>query len=50
MGGLTNRFKDLREQNGLVENWPGVTDEPKQFFTRVIKAFEHVNFYNVLVL
>ena len=37
------------EANSLVDNWP-VTDEPKEFFKRLIKAFEHINFYNVLIL
>lgn len=37
------------EQNNLYDNWL-VTDEPKEFFKRVIKSFEYINFYNLLIL
>lgn len=37
------------EQNNLYDNWL-VTDVPIEFFKRVIKCFEYVNFYNLLIL
>ncbi len=37
------------DQNNLYDNWL-VTDVPIEFFKRVIKCFEYVNFYNLLIL
>lgn len=37
------------EQNNLYDNWL-VTDVPIEFFKRVIKCFEYINFYNLLIL
>ena len=37
------------EQNALYDNWI-ISDNPKEFFKRIIKCFENVNFYNLLIL
>ena len=37
------------EQNNLFSNWIDA-DNPREFFKMVIKCFEHVNFYNLLIL
>ena len=36
------------EQNALYENWV-IAEDPKEFFKRIIKCFENVNFYNLLI-
>lgn len=36
------------DQNALYDNWI-VADDPKEFFKRIIKCFENVNFYNLLI-
>lgn len=45
----TNSNKFGLDQNALYDNWI-VADDPKEFFKRIIKCFENVNFYNLLIL